>query len=607
MPHCRMAMLQSLPSQNSLPHWRSSVESAKALLRFLIAVKPLMGIWVHQNPELGNLVYVTWGFVSIVACRIIPQELGPRGFDTGLLWAPVFEILANRDGTLVFFLHGRERDQNFLYPGRFMAANQEPNVLVLEAEPLLNSTHQLRELSSLDSGGEDSGEEEQVMVKRKGSKGKKKASVAADPVPFHRLAFGDRRRLLEELAPQVRLPVPPQAAYGPLFFSPRERKPSLASNDSFQLENAFMAERRDAILSAYANSIEPGSPYRGVDSVALVRSMCAAAESLDAIAKRSSASDKPVPTVHNRGNVKCASPSSEAQTDGSSKRIGFAQFVRSKLQQIVGKSTAQDSPKTNPLSTTEIKRLQFEEFLKQGKAVGLRLQATTWRLSFYRAWPIMYDNRFALYKIPEQKRVEGREHAGLWGGTFGWPPGRPAHAKPGSPLFFLLLSYDENEEGLHLIATKVLEGTHYVLHPNGSAMFTAKINEPSSEEFPFDINSEGSVLDIVQTWQGEGIANGYGFRYPGSKPGDLFEFRTGELAFVWRESRTVLSLQRIDLQSLLEKGEKVAALPPISNFAYLTKSYSNVFAGYCGPVATAGRKQVEQMLKDIQDIQSKKV
>lgn len=152
MPHCRMAMLQSLPSQNSLPHWRSSVESAKALLRFLIAVKPLMGIWVHQNPELGNLVYVTWGFVSIVACRIIPQELGPRGFDTGLLWAPVFEILANRDGTLVFFLHGRERDQNFLYPGRFMAANQEPNVLVLEAEPLLNSTHQLRELSSLDSG-----------------------------------------------------------------------------------------------------------------------------------------------------------------------------------------------------------------------------------------------------------------------------------------------------------------------------------------------------------------------------------------------------------------------------------------------------------------------
>jgi len=64
--------------------------------------------------------------------------------------------------------------------------------------------------------------------------------------------------------------------------------------------------------------------------------------------------------------------------------------------------------------------------------------------------------------------------------------------------------------------------------------------------------------------------------------GNLFVSRKGFLAFVWRESKAVLTLQRMDLQTLLKNGERVAALPPIANFAYLTKSYSNVFAGYSG-------------------------
>ena len=46
--------------------WRKGVASYKALCRFLMSVKPLIGIWVHQNPELGNVVYVMPGFVSVV-------------------------------------------------------------------------------------------------------------------------------------------------------------------------------------------------------------------------------------------------------------------------------------------------------------------------------------------------------------------------------------------------------------------------------------------------------------------------------------------------------------------------------------------------------------
>ena len=149
-------------------------------------------------------------------------------------------------------------------------------------------------------------------------------------------------------------------------------------------------------------------------------------------------------------------------------------------------------------------------------------------------------------------------------------------------MFFLLLSYEETEEGQLLIATEILEGTHYVLHPNGSAMFIARVNEESSESFPWETDRDATPVEISHAYSGEGIANGYGFRYPGSKPGDLFVSRKGFLAFVWRESKAVLTLQRMDLQTLLKNGERVAALPPIANFAYLTKSYSNVFAGYSG-------------------------
>ena len=61
----------------NLQAWRNAVSSYKVLCRFLFSVKSLLGIWVHQNPELGNMVYVMWGFMSVVGCRIIPQELGP--------------------------------------------------------------------------------------------------------------------------------------------------------------------------------------------------------------------------------------------------------------------------------------------------------------------------------------------------------------------------------------------------------------------------------------------------------------------------------------------------------------------------------------------------
>jgi hypothetical protein len=192
----------------------------------------------------------------------------------------------------------------------------------------------------------------------------------------------------------------------------------------------------------------------------------------------------------------------------------------------------------------------------------------------------MPDSRFAIYKLPLRNPTADQEYAGLWGGTFGWPPGKPTKDKPGKALFFLLLSYEECQGQQLLIATKILEGTHYVLHPNGSAMFIVNIDEPSMDPFPWDTDVDSLTVNIKHVLKGEGIANGYGFRYPGSKPGSLFVFQDGHLAFIWKESKAVLTLQRLNLQELLRKGERVPALPPIANFSYLTKSYSNVFAEF---------------------------
>lgn len=280
-------------------------------------------------------------------------------------------------------------------------------------------------------------------------------------------------------------------------------------------------------------------------------------------------------------------PCSRSTSSGRRKNIfAVAGYVKDGLKQFMARSSS--SPNAGGLisrngssfGSGESKHVSLPEFLRSGDTIGLSLRASHMRLTTYRAWPNMHDNRFALYKLPLQAPEAGREYAGLWGGTFGWPPGRPSEDKPGKALFFLLLSYEEVDGQLLLIATKILEGTHYVLHPNGSSMFTVKVDEPATEPFPWETDGDSVPVEVMYTCSGEGIANGYGFRYPGSKPGSLYAIQNGLLAFVWRESKVVLTLQRLDLEDLLRKGERVPTLAPVYNFAYLTKSYSNVFAGF---------------------------
>lgn len=543
-----------------LSEWRKEVSSYKVLCRFLMVVQPLLGIWVHQNPELGNVVYVMPGFVSVVGCRIIPQELGPLGIEDGpILWAPVFEILCDFEGSAEFFLHGREKETDYLYPGLVKAVDRCCNVLLLEVEPreLRNGgklSHSKSFVHNLDKELS-----RQICRSDSGiSKSQRTVGHNASAVPFGRLAFGDRRKLLDLVTRELRINVPD--ALSVLLFPP------LRSEESdFLQDMELLRERRILLMQMYKH----GGDHTD-----------------------STVGSEPDPTQLElreiRKNLNCmyscqTSQSGIGDPAQCTKKKTLAGYFRDSLKHILRKSNSMngshESLKRN-FSANSNKHAQLHEFLHSGDTVGLTLHASTMKVSSYRGWPNMHDSRFALYKLPIIEPTTGQEYCGLWGGIFGWPPGKPSEDKPGKALFFLLLSYEKSQGQSLLIATKILEGTHYVLHPNGSAMFIVNIDEPSTDTFPWETNVDSQLLEIKHAYSGEGIANGYGFRYPGSKPGSLYVIQEDLLAFVWKESRAVLTLQRLDLRALLMKGERVPALPPVLNFAYLTRSYSNVFAGF---------------------------
>ncbi|KAJ8765282.1 hypothetical protein K2173_011979 [Erythroxylum novogranatense] len=538
-----------------LIEWRKGVSSYKALCRFLVTIKPLIGIWVHQNPELGNVVYVMPGFVSIVGCRIIPQELGPLGIEEGpILWAPVFEIIGDLDGSLLFFLHGREKSIDYMYPGSVKPLERNCNILLLEVEPLQQkSGSKLLQIKSFDYLPDKELSRKISRSNSDVSRSKRLLEQSDSKVPFSRLNFVDRRKLIEVVTVQVRQTVP-DSANGPLF--PHSRN----DEDIFKKDMALLFERRSLLLRT--RKINGGCvDWQGVPELP---------------------SDPAQSNSHDtRKSLNCSN--GLHGRDDDKKRSISKKTVRGYFTKIFWKSPSlfgNYAHSRSSSSSSENKHASLHEFLKSGDAIRLTLRASTARLTSYRAWPNMHDNRYALYKLPIRVPTADQEYAGLWGGTFGWPPGKPTEDKSGKALFFLLISYEESEGQRHLIATKILEGTHYVLHPNGSAMFIVNVDEPSEDPFPWDVDGDSSPVIVRHAFAGEGIANGYGFRYPGSKPGSLFVIENGLLAFIWTESRVVLTMQRLNLQELLRKGEQVPALPPIANFSYLTKSYSNVFTGF---------------------------
>ncbi|XP_039045006.1 F-box protein At5g39450-like [Hibiscus syriacus] len=552
--------LVAIVPTRDLVEWREGVVSYKALCRFLVRVKPLLGLWVHQNPELGNVVYVMPGFVSVVGCRIIPQELGPLGIEDGpILWAPVFEIIGDFDGSATFLLHGREKGCDYLYPGSVESVERNCNVLLLEVEP--KAKRNGCKLIHSKSFAHHSNEEISRKVCRSNSGLLRSSGQSEAMVPFSRLTFGDRRKLLETVTSQICFKVTDSVS-GPLF--PRLRE----NAENFQKDLVLMLQRRSLLLQMFKFDSELGC----TDSKAST-AMPAGPIQLELSDIRKS---------FDRSSSSNSLNGDDDQTHRNNRK-SLGRYFRASIKKILQKPSSVNGgraiSKCNS-SSSENRHAQLHEFLNSGDTIGLTLHASTMKLSFYRAWPNMHDTRFALYKLPMRVPREDQEYAGLWGGTFGWPPGRPTEDKPGKALFFLLLSYEETEGKQLLIATKILEGTHYVLHPNGSAMFTVNIDDPSPDPFPWDSDADSHPVNVKHAFTGEGIANGYGFRYPGSKPGSLFVIQNGLLAFMWKESRVVLTLQRLDLQDLLKKGEQVPALPPIANFSYLTKSYSNVFTGF---------------------------
>ncbi|RZC68287.1 hypothetical protein C5167_031546 [Papaver somniferum] len=342
---------------------------------------------------------------------------------------------------------------------------------------------------------------------------------------FNRLTFEDRQKLLELAMSQV--------ASGPLL--PRFGD----GGDGLKKDLMLLSERRLQLLKVYQKGGGRYMDWQRMSGNPSNTTRVAASKLKKSLEPPSSTGASPNgdDTIHLH----------------SLKRRSVAICLKESLTPVLCKFIPTGGlviSKSGPFISESKHASQLHQFLWSGDTLELSLHASALKPYTRRAWPTMHD---ALYKVPTWNPKSGQEYAGLWGGTFCWAPGTPSEDK-GKALFFLLLSYEESE-GQQLLATKILE-----------------------ERFPLQTDGDFARLDIKHACTGEGIADGYGFRYPGYKPGSLFAIQDDLLAFVWKESRTVLTLQRINLQELLRKGKRVPALPPMET--YLTRSYSNVYTSF---------------------------
>ncbi|KAG5400859.1 hypothetical protein IGI04_015466 [Brassica rapa subsp. trilocularis] len=414
-------IVKVIPS-SEIVKWRTGVSSYKSLCRFLVEVmKPLVGVWVYHEPDLGNVVYVMPGFLSVVGCRIIPQEVGPLGIQEGrIMWSPVFEIICGFDGSTKFFLHGRDRKHSCLYPGLVTVIEKSCNVLSLEVEPRLEKT----------------------------------SSEASRQGLFSKLSCTDKRNLVELVTNHVGLHVSEPLSVK-LFPTRRE-------------DEGMLLERRTMLLKMH----KFGENWKHMN----------------------------------------------LEEDGlfyNPKQIDINEMWE-KNRCVYFEYIATDEER-------EIRYLNRQAF-SSGDTFGLSLKGSYTDVFSHLGWPNINGDDFSLYKLPVNNPMNDQEeYAGLWGGTFGWPPGRCDEDETGNAFYLLMLSYEKSEKNN---------------------------DTPSLEPFPLDADGR----DFEHSYTGRGISDGYGFRYPGSKPGSLYVISDDHFAFVWHETKHVFTLKRVNLEEILKKG-----------------------------------------------------
>ncbi|CAH9123302.1 unnamed protein product [Cuscuta epithymum] len=384
-----------LVSSPELIEWRKGVSSFKSLCRFLVGISPFLGIWVSQNPDIGNVVYVMPGFLSAIGCRILPQQL-PLGLeDNGpIRWAPVFEIICDYDGSAAaFFLHGRENGCDYVCPGFI----KQPIHKTTCNHTVLVKSYGFRPCNVLFLEAEPSGRTE-------------------SDVSFNSLAFNDMRSLLEAVINKVRHEVPKSATANALLF------PRAAINNEVQMKlqdmTTVLRERISLLLARIRSNI-----------------------------KGSNGEESPLYCSLNeiRPNVVQAG---RAAREIAEKRI---RERRCSVFKNINESIWLQRQGLLPYTDYDEYDTRLPEFLQLGETISLSLHASTKNLDYFMAWPVMLnESNYMLSKLP----VQDIEYAGLWGGIFGWPLGK--HSRKSTCL--LMLSYEVSDGRNTLVATTILNG-----------------------------------------------------------------------------------------------------------------------------------------------------
>lgn len=134
----------------NLEEWRSGVDSARALFRLLRFFNKIIGHWTARElAPRGGLLYVTWGQLSLVACRVLTMQAGE------LKLRRLFEVVGSRDGSAKVELFTTYSSSTGLteirLPGALVWCSSK------EPEFYLELTGLCEDFESLNGGWSDSG------------------------------------------------------------------------------------------------------------------------------------------------------------------------------------------------------------------------------------------------------------------------------------------------------------------------------------------------------------------------------------------------------------------------------------------------------------------
>lgn len=482
----------------SLQDWVSKVNSPKALFRLLNSFDSVIGAWSAQElAPRGGLLYVTWGNLSVVAFRIMPEWMAQ-----GLVCMKLFEVVGESDGSSrVALLTGRGGQQEVPLPGAIVWESDGHSEFHLETHTGPESAHVPA------TEAQEQAETRATTLEE---------VAAAVEVQEHQR----QRRLREQLyqqqlmrtmwlaedAPHVALPAPEPAV------------PAVAANgvNGMRLENENVLGMRVGGRNGLLNAVENGGANRAQNVLGNYGNGLAN-------------------EIRNGVGNGIGNGMGMGNGNGNEHAHGNQELRHRAVQYLLRLATGGPN-----------RRASSEESSQDpigGCSFGITGEGED--------KPRKLMKRVAVPKSKYLKlRVDvpckGKELAGLWSGVYG-------------PHGLEILNIHYTDEG-KIVATKVLGDPNVPCGKvTFTASLESENSEPPPDQQQLAAMSAGHAEDgqweipsFVTTYQGEGRVAGYNYRRPSWVSGQLLVEKSGRFSFLWKEVNFIIRFRRLSLSDLVQ-------------------------------------------------------